>query len=351
LAGLDPEQIAQIRAYEIAGEKARQAPISAMIEAQLGFGREDLDVQRLNLLKAQEARTAQLAPAEFALKTAQARGAQQAERLHAFQLEQAQSLSGLAREQAMAELAGTRQRTATSAQQAALDAERLQQARALGPAELAKAQADIRYRDKATEEIGLARVDRNTQFNKQNVPVLFPTGKDAEGNITYGEYVVSADKLSDVMAKGGVIDKDKAFQQEHQLRQEGRAVEADAEKRRQLAKEHEANILGTNARGVPNINNPAVVTSMDEFNRLADEPYFYEYSAKTPYIGGLPIVSNFTGASANKIPLANATGRPLKARLVYEAWKKFQLMPDEPGGIKHGNVSLADYARFLREGK
>jgi hypothetical protein len=203
LAGLNPEQIAQIRNYEIAGEKARQAPIATMIEAQLGFGKEDLDVARLNLLKAQEARTAQLAPAELALKTAQAKGAMQSEKLHAFQLEQAQSLSGIAREQAMAELAGTRQRTATSAQQAALDAERLQQARAMGPAELAKAQADIAYRNKATEEIGLARADRNTQFNRQNVPVLFPTGKDEQGNITYGEYVVSADKLSDVMAKGG----------------------------------------------------------------------------------------------------------------------------------------------------
>lgn len=329
MAGLNPEQIAQIRSYEIAGERTRQQPIGAMIEAQFGLGREALQQQQAALLQAQEERTRALFGPELEYKRAQTRSAIATAGLHESQRIQFDQLSDLKKRELQSSVEGLDALTATRRMSAALDAERLKQAELQGPLELQKAKEEIAYRRAATGDIGKAREQAQEQFKATHLPTTLPGGYERE--------VPAADVYKTLTGgeKGGLTEyqrlnlSDKEKQRLRQATGDERKLQDDAQKA-------EANVLGKNTKGQFNIQDPSVVTDMDEFNRKSDKDYFYEYIPPTKgvpdWMGGAP--------EHRRIYLRSKEGKPLQARAVNQAWEEFK--------AKNGPISRREYVdKFL----
>jgi hypothetical protein len=300
LAGLSPEQIAQIRTYEIGGERARQEPIATMIQAQLGLSREDLENQRVKLLQAQEERSRQLLGPEIRERESRARAAEAARAFDEYRVKQLQSMSDLERRKVLTEIGSTE--ALTRSREASTELTRLQAelARTTNPLEKQRIQEQINHTQAQIQEIGKSRELRERQYQEGTAPITY---YDSEGN----PYTVrtSGEALASAAARKGE-GSDKTFTQQHTLRTEARQTEADRKKEADEATEAETLILN-------NPSSESVKPKLEEFNRKSSQPYFY-----------VPDPGAYYGFTAKKVPLVDFQGKSRQARIVYRNYQLYK---------------------------
>ena len=307
-----------MRQYEIAGEKARQEPISTMIQAQLGLSREELEAARVGLLHAQERRTSALFPAELELKRAQAVAAGTMSRLHEEQLKQAALKGPLELDRVRAQIALEQQQAATSkANELALIERRLQDA-SIAPLERQRLEAQRDYTRRQIDEIGHAariREEMNPKFQA-------PSGEEfrVPGSTIYESIVKPGGE------KGAITEYQK-FEMADKIAQRARQGEQELRKLEDEATAARVAIEGKD-KGGPNINNNAIDAKIEEFNAKSSSDFFYARDPKTGWLGGRYY-------EPKKIPLRDANNKPLQARTVYQAWLAHQRT--------HGVIPLDEY--------
>lgn len=306
-----------------------------MIEAHLGLNKGDLESARLALQQASEMGTTPKSRAEIENLGARTEAARRAGAFDEEKLRQLRDFASLEKSKLAEEVRTARLRGDAAGEAAATDKLKRVQAAELFPLEMDKLREETLYRRKATADIGKAREEDIRRYQRQNLPFKFPSKESPTG---YEEGDVPTTEIyKDVVGRGkGALTDEQWFRRQDTLARREIEAEKSEEKRKETSEEAEAIILGRNNKGVPNVRNPAVEVSMSVHNRTSDNPYFYTL---TPPSWVPPAY-----ASANKIPLEDVNGKPLKARQVYKGWRDYQQ--------KKGTISLEDYVKLvIREGK
>lgn len=320
LAGLSPEEIAQIRSYEIGGERTRQQSVESMIQAKLGLSREQLDAARVTLLRAQEDRNRRLLEPEIASRKATAEAQIAQTKLRELELRLETENAPLKRQQLQQQIAAEEALIAQRGASTALERERLRQAAALGPEEVKRVQAQIELDKARAGDIGKARADKLAEYGRTYIPTAFPD-PSAPGGVRIAD--IPALDIYKTLT-GTDTSGDAAARLQDLKNQRERQATLDDQKRIESATEAEGIILGKS-----NINNPAVTTAIETHKRSADTPYYYKRN------------SGIFSSSYEKIPLLTKDGKPLPVRAVYQGWIEYQQ--------KQGAISFDDYVKqFVR---